>query len=335
MQANTKLNHATPSIPRMLGWLMASVTILSLPVQAQEARCRYVNLSEINFQVTQNQPLVEAKVNQNSGQFLLSTGATQSAIFSDFAEKTGLALKHTTKTKAGIGGYTRNYTTLIESMSIGKIKGERLKFPVLKQDLVPTNIAGILGSDFLLRHDIEIDWSKSVLRFFHPENCAPDAPLAYWDQDAIVVPLEIDAEQSPIIEVMLNGQKLRARISSGSTATMVDLAHLKKSGIAFQQGEKLPDVSGIGENQMQAWRAQFDLLQIGTYQLAKPSFKVADFWGNLAKQDNTQKNADSMRKNYQMVLGADFLRTHRVLFATSQKKLYFSAAPTTEQSEKP
>lgn len=335
MRVNTNQNHATHHIQRMLGCFLASAAILSMPAQAQEARCRYVNLSEIHFQVSQNQPLVEAKVNQESGQFLLATGSVQSAIFSDFAEKTGLALKHTTKTKAGVGGYTKNYAALIDSMSIGKIKGERLKFPVLNQDLVPTNIAGVLGSEFLFRHDIEIDWSKNVLRFFHPENCAPNAPLAYWDQEANTVPLDIEAEQSPIIEVMLNGQKLRALISSGSTSTMVDLVHLNNSGITFQQGEKLHDVNGIGENPMPAWRAQFDLLQIGNYQLAKPRFKVADFWGNLAKQDHSQKNANSMRKNYQMVLGADFLRTHRVLFATSQKKLYFSRLPTPGSFEKP
>ena len=337
MRTNADLNPTTPSIKHILGWLMASAAILSsLPAQAQEARCRYVNLSEINFQVAENQPLVEAKVNQHSGQFLLGTGSTQSAIFSDFAEKTGLALKHTTQSKVGIGGEIKNYAALIESMSIGKIKGERLKFPVLKQDLVPPNTAGILGSDFLFRYDIEIDWGKGVLRFFHPENCAADAPLAYWDRNAITVPLDTDSEQDqrPIIEVMLNGQKLRALISSSSTATMVDLAHLKKSGIPFQQGEKLPDVTGIGENPMQAWRAQFDLLQIGTYQLANPRFKVADFWGNLAKQDNTQKNADRLRKKYQMVLGADFLRTHRVLFAYSQKKFYFSPVATPESSPK-
>jgi hypothetical protein len=39
-------------------------------------------------------------------------------------------------------------------------------------------------------------------------------------------------------------------------------------------------------------------------------------------------DTDGQTRNFEVLLGLDWLRTHRVLIANSQRRLYFSSSPT-------
>ena len=49
-----------------------------------------------------------------------------------------------------------------------------------------------------------------------------------------------------------------------------------------------------------------------------------DMWGAVRADSNNWATAEMIADQPEMLLGADFLRSHRVLFAASQRRFYFS-----------
>jgi TPR repeat protein len=71
----------------------------------------------------------------------------------------------------------------------------------------------------------------------------------------------------------------------------------------------LPNVTGIGNEAAAAWSTPVRTVQIGDETIQNGSLEIIYSRG---------------RETEDLVLGQDFLRTHRVLFALAQKKLYLS-----------
>lgn len=69
------------------------------------------------------------------------------------------------------------------------------------------------------------------------------------------------------------------------------------------------EVVGIGERRVGHWSTRVDTLSIGDETIRNARIGVVETLGDLG---------------IDIVLGADFLRSHRVLFAMSQEKLYIS-----------
>jgi len=127
-----------------------------------------------------------------------------------------------------------------------------------------------------------------------------------------VVPFESSWSSSPNPQftVLLNGKKLNAVIDSGASVTSVTLDAAKRAGIKLDAPnvQRLGESVGVGEARVARWGATFDTLQIGGEIIRNADVGVLD--ASFGQID--------------LLLGADFLRAHRVLFAMSQHKLYIS-----------
>lgn len=148
------------------------------------------------------------------------------------------------------------------------------------------------------------------MKFFRPVDCK-NAFLAYWSRDAVVVPFESGSNgKNPHLQVMVNGVKMTAIIDSGAGASSITLRAAKRAGLKLDApGVTRAGVAhGVGDRKAARWRTSFDTFQIGDEIVRNAELGVADY--ELGQID--------------MLLGADFLRAHRVLFAMSQKKLYLS-----------
>jgi hypothetical protein len=73
-------------------------------------------------------------------------------------------------------------------------------------------------------------------------------------------------------------------------------------------------VVGYGKNSVDSWTGQFETFAIGDEVIRNPRIRFADL---------AQHTGDSQAG---MLLGADFLHSHRVLVSRSQGKLYFTYA---------
>jgi clan AA aspartic protease (TIGR02281 family) len=169
-----------------------------------------------------------------------------------------------------------------------------------------------------LQADLEISLATKELKFFRPHGCG-DSFLAYWDERAVVLPFnrQIRAPASPLLRatanphftVVIDGVKMDAIIDSGAGTTFVSLDAAKRAGLKLDAPgvTRTADTGGLGTRKRASWRTVFKRFEIGDEIVHNAEVAVVDHDGS----------AD-------VWLGADFLRSHRVLFAMSQKKLYLS-----------
>jgi predicted aspartyl protease len=296
--------------------LACAAFLASVAVHAQELdpnRCLYVNVASVPVHYTGPSLVLtmDGSINGTPAQLLVDTGASDTALTRTGTEPRGMSLWSTGASSVGIGGYSRVYRTRFKEFRAGPASAKSGELRVLHDFGTPPSFDGLVGAPFLLQSDLEFSLAEKEIRFFRPRNCG-DSFLAYWDKDAVVVPFESSWSSSPNPQftVLLNGKKLNAVIDSGSSITVVTLDAARRTGLKLDAPgvERTGDSVGVGDTRVARWATTFDTLQIGAEIIRNAQVGVIDT--NLRDVD--------------LLLGADFLRAHRVLFAMSQRKLYIS-----------
>jgi hypothetical protein len=83
-------------------------------------------------------------------------------------------------------------------------------------------------------------------------------------------------------------------------------------------------MGGVGKHQVKAWVGSFDSFTIGDETTKNAKIGMLDLWGALKSDRHNLATVEYADGQPEMILGADFLRAHHVLFALSQHRLYFS-----------
>src|SRR5205814_7337343 len=101
--------------------------------------------------------------------------------------------------------------------------------------------------------------------------------------------------------------------------SVISLPFAEKVGVTPQSPGAAPSgcSGGIGEGTVHAWVAPLDSVAIGDELIRDPRLYIEDFMPELTYTRNAP---------FEVILGTDFLRAHRVLVARSQDKVYFSYA---------
>lgn len=312
----------------------------ALPSNAQEsvngavaatpstAQCKYVKVGEIPFTIERNVPLLTGEVNGVAARFVLDTGAAMTSVFQNYVEKNAWPLGQADTKLIGVGGTADTYTMLAKNVAIDKIKRSQMRLRVLGQ--ASDYADGLVGADFLMQRDLELDLAARKIRFFQALDASSCKKgfLAYWDENASSVNL-LSAGQAadlrPLVEVTLNGKKLRALLDTGSARTLVNMKAARELGMQATANPAQAHISGIGKSLAKAYPQQFTLLTIGNEELKDPTFGVVDLWGNAKNDHNTIGMSDMADSAPDMILGMDVLYHFRILVAHSQAKLYISS----------
>ena len=301
-----------PLLALMLGLLIGP----SAPARADDAppKCTYVNVAELPLRYlgASFQPAVDGLINDSASPMLIDTGAYKTMLTRRATDRLDLALRMTGTYVNGIGGSSRVYGARVSSFAVGPTRSGGLKLGVIDEMGAPPDFDAILGADFLFQADFEIALADKKLRFFRPHDCK-DSFLGYWGDDIVAVPLTGDFGNSrnQTFTVELNGVKLDAVIDSGASHSIVFIGAARKAGVDIDSPGTLKalDAVGVGAERLAQWKAVFKTFAIG---------------GEIIRDAELGVSATpvSGRLHADILLGADFLRAHRVLFAMSQKRLY-------------
>ncbi len=292
---------------------LALVLSTSFVYAAEPPRCRYVMVAKLPLQYTgpSLQVTTQGVIDGTPATMLVDTGSYDSFLTRTGTEKRGMKLSNLGRVAQGVGGYSSIYQTRIEEFAAGPARSEHGRMLVLSDFGHPPSYDAILGAPFLLQTDLEISLATKEMKFFQPVNCG-DTHLAYWDADALVIPFDSSAETTPTPEftVLVNGVKMRAILDSGATATTMSLAAARRAGLKLDAPGVAPagHAVGVGKVKIAYWHTTFNTFQIGEEVIRNADIGVID----------------GKDKGVDVVLGDDFLRSHRVLFAMSQRKIYFS-----------
>lgn len=303
-----------PILPRTLATLLLTLsTAFVHAADAEAPRCRYVAVAKLPLHYSGPGLALTTTgvINGTPALMLVDTGASDTWLTRTGTERRGMRLSNLGRVARGIGGMSSIYQTRIKEFTVGPARSERGHMRVLSDFGYAPSYDAILGAPFLLQTDLELSLATKEIKFFQPVNCG-DSFLGYWDEDALVIPFESYSDSgspNPRFTVLVNGQKMRAMIDSGADSTVISLDAAKRAGLAPDSrglGRKGHAV-GVGDEKVAYWQAVFKTVQIGEETIQNAELDVLE-----------------RLEGIDMLLGADFLRSHRVLFAMSQRKIYFS-----------
>jgi predicted aspartyl protease len=276
--------------------------------------CKYVQVAELPLSYTGPGLAVttSGSLNGQPAIMLVDTGASQSYLSRTATERLGLGLHFTGDHSMGIGGYSRIYSTRLSEFAVGPAKSARGSFRVLGDTGSAPEYDAIAGAPFLLQADMEISLAEKKLRFFRQRDCKT-SNLGYWGGEIYEIPFErhFDSSPNPHLIVEVNGEKMEAIIDSGATNTVIFARAAKRAGLKLDApgSVRLGLSVGIGSDKVPRWSTIVERLVIGAETIHDAEIGVLE----------TESTG-----NIDMLIGDDFLRAHRVLFAMSQEKFYIS-----------
>jgi len=326
----SKKGHGDFMVIRARLLLTASIAVglatASLTV-AGASSCKLLRIAEWPIQLENQTPIVDGAINGRKIGVQLNTGSTNSLILRSAADRLGLTRQVARGYRAfGVGGETYVEYAFVDELKIGETVRKNWRAFVLGEHDLGKDIAVLLGYDFFEQIDVEFDLANNAVRLFHAKDC-DGVSLAYWAPGgAGEVKLEASLDPNyPLIDltVQINGKPARAVLDSGSSTSMMS-RHLAASlgvtpetpGVratarSVDLGRKLPD----------SWIGPFQSFAIGDEIIRNPAIRFTDLDASHTEIGSRVPIATEL---WQMVLGADFLRAHRVLVAHSQRKFYFT-----------
>lgn len=283
--------------------------------QAAAGACQYIQIANVplHYVGPRLEIAVEGVINGKPATMLVDTGADRSILTRTGAESHALALKDSNFTARGVGGVSDVYQAYLNEFSIGPAKSTKGWAEVLGETGDTPAYDAIAGAAFLLQMDMELALADKELKFFQAQDC-DQAYLAYWDRNAVVVPFErglYTGTANPIFAIEIDGHPLRAMIDSGAGGSVVNERVAAAIGLsAGPPAAHQPSyTAGVGSKPVRTWTAHTRSIKIGGETILDADIGVI---------------AALRYEKFDVILGADFLRAHRVLFAMSQKKLYLS-----------
>jgi hypothetical protein len=140
-----------------------------------------------------------------------------------------------------------------------------------------------------------------------------------------VLPFERD-DRSVRMTIEVNAIPAMAILDSGAVRTVVSLEFAYRAGLAPDAPGVVPAgcAAGLGGDVVRAWAGRFDSVRLAQERLRDAQLAFADF---SVSPDAPLLRAPALsytRRGPDVLLGNDFLRTHRVLVARGQGRVYFS-----------
>src|SRR5205814_9303495 len=126
--------------------------------------------------------------------------------------------------------------------------------------------------------------------------------------------------------VQVNGQPMRAQLDSGSRTSILDKSATEQLGITPDSPGVVANAKGggLGAKSVEFWSAPLQSFAIGNETIRDTTIQFADLLKDATYTPTGSHLPRRVQGTPSVLLGADFLRAHRVLVAHSQHKLYFT-----------
>jgi predicted aspartyl protease len=295
---------------------------------ATAAQCTMASVAAWPVRLEHGHLLVDGTINARKIGAMLDTGGG-TLILRPAAQRLGLVTREVRGRRAfGVGGETHVQSTRVDELTIGKMTRTNWRVMVAGENALGGAVDVILGEDFFDQLDVEFDLAHGVVRLFQTTGCE-GRPLAYWatqGADEVDFVPYYDAEWRVIVRVSVNGRVLDAELDSGSNISVLDKPVAAQLGITPDS----PGVSfagrggGLGGKPVDYWMAPLQSFTIGNETISDTAIRFADLWKDATYTPAASHVPRRIANTPALLLGADFLRAHRVLIAHSQRKLYFT-----------
>jgi hypothetical protein len=249
----------------------------------------------------------------------------------------------------------------IDELVLDKItmKGARAGIIHSTRAFVGNDVSILLGNDIWRDFDIEVDLSRNLITVYRASDCGATGALAYWGASTGYNVIDLaKAGPGTAFDVKLNGRTLYAVLDSGSPHS--SLTEKAAARLGLDRPDSAPVVQdtpppgtnatdllsmivltrGFGlrttspnvltasqldfrsQIPRQYWMAHLDSLTIDQEVVSPLAMRVVPNPRLVVPE--TGERTHRPAATYDVLLGVDFFRSHRILIAHSQGKIYFS-----------
>lgn len=262
--------------------------------------------------------LVNGTINGKPALLAVDSGAFYSTLTRSAAKKFGirvqrlsslLAIREAYGNTAAQGGTVRDFTLV--GLGRGRVY-HRFNFLVGTYPL-GEGADGSVGENILGYADAEYDLADGVVRLFFDKGCG-QRNLAYWAGSKPVVSMPIRRHSGLDDEIigtaLLNGKTIRVLFDTGTPYSTLTVAAAKRVGISLKNKKWVYGgfESGLAHRQVNIWIAHFDSLDLSGEIIKNARLRISNL---------NPFGAD-------LLLGADFFLSHRVLVSRSHHQVYFT-----------
>lgn len=291
------------------------------------ADCKLALVAEWPVRLEGGLPLVEGAINGQKVSVLVDTGAVVSGIPKSVADRFGLQRQ---PIGIPVGPAGERIAQIgegvqIDEFGIGKTARKNWRVFAIDDQGLGAGAGFILGNDFFEKSDLELDYAGGFVRLFQPQQCE-GIGLAYWSRQGAGV-VDIEASHKIYFPARVNGTAIRAILDTGATKSMLHVLIAKSLGVSpGAPGVVETRCRGAGGESAEESIGFFDSIAIGDETIRNPKLALSDLWKFNAyiEVDASSRTPKPLSGQATLVIGADFLRTHRVYVARSQRKLYFT-----------
>jgi predicted aspartyl protease len=287
------------------------------------ANCTLIKVAALPATVTpKGQILVPVGLNGVTVLMQVDTGANQTVLYAPAVKRLGLEPRILLHGKMrGIGGEESLYTVSIDRFTLGESIHPDKPVVMAVIDAARaggnTEIAGLLGADYLKHFDLEFDLGHRAVNLFVHHPCAGQA--AYWPHDVVLqTPFSFDKDDRSqmsvsdiLIPISINDRPGSAIFDSGASVTAITWIAAEGFGITPQtEGVKPDKLSGIGERSVDASRYVIPAIKLGDETIH-----------NMPTAIYHPVRDSGIRK---MLFGVDFILRNRVYIAYDEHQIYFT-----------
>ena len=254
-------------------------------------------------------------VNDDKAPMMIATGSPYTMVTKAEAVKLALASPQPGKGKKA----QEDNRVQLREFSVGPIEmGNQRILASQKLGDLPS-FGALIGADFLMQRDMEISLAAHQLKFFNPVGCDKSF-IALWDGEVAMVPLSTlsAGDRRPVVSVEVDGVLLRAMIDSGTPMSVMSLSAAARTGVTPNSPGVTRIAGATPQGHASSWIAPFQKFAMGGEEIKNFKLPILDLKDVI--------NAEAGASVPDMILGEDFLRSHHVMFASSQKVFYFSYA---------
>jgi len=293
---------------------------------AAESKCRMGRIAEWPLRAGSRVPVTDGEINGQKVGILLDTGGETNLILRSAARRLELARRGAGRA-FGVTGESHAEFTTVDEFRIGEAIWKNWRVPVAGEGSFGDDVAVLLGDPFFDQVDVEFDLAHNAVRLYETKNCE-GVSLAYWaTEPAGEVPIE--PGRGIRFTVAINGKPVRAELDSGSSSSILSKPDAARLGVTPESpgvvaGACIRD--GETKRTLDTWIGQFESFAIGNERIRNPKIRFADLWKNMTSTETGSRLPTRFAGLPDMLVGADFLRAHRVLVARSQRKMYFTYA---------
>jgi predicted aspartyl protease len=318
----------------MIAWRAFIVASVSIGISvacgiavAQTSNCKLARVAEWPVHPGRSLVIVDGAVNGEKVSVMLDTGSARTLIMRAAALRLNLAREEPSGGRIfGVGGESRVESALVDEFKVGATVRTKVRMLIAGEQDFGVDV--ILGEEFLQQVDVEFDLAHDTVRLFHPQNCG-DVSLAYWaSAGAGEVDIEPLSAVSPqiVLTVKINGQSIKALFDSGASTSVLDKLDAAHLGVTPETPGVVAEGAGIGfgSKSVKTWIGPFQSFTIGNETIKDTEIRFADLFKDASYKPVGSNLPMKVEGLQSMLLGADFLRSHRVLVAHSQRRIYFT-----------